>query len=1267
MPTLPYLARNPDGADFNRLITEFDRRLAVALNGNSPLVPCVRGLGISGSAALATGWADMFSRAHSLLGYRFSFTGEGATPYHDLAAVQLGAWADYDHAALTAIADAATITAQDDDLGLVTFAENTDTRQLEGSLQAHTREIESGDFTGEFYFVKVWTRPLRRHTYAVAELVCEGRTELTVPREWDRFACYRVHNLSPDPLTVTVEMFDPEAADVTFEVKPYGVAAFRRPWEGAFDRSLTYFWKWRGTAERPVFLEAAGSTTAWRSLPEQSARANPLARPFGLLDWLQWAEAELDPRELPDQSGLFPMFKLPATAEVFGDLIHYAGDFWAIGYPTDLAEPPEIRKGRFGGYATLAADLAPLGITATETDGVWTLSRAVSDAPGDAARGLDVFAPGSNLLHGGGFHSFRSLPYTLESWVPLRWSATPCTVTAATTTLTVKTLTDAPETYDAGQTADVERAEVRFTRIAVAARSRSGSTATLVLAEDHDLTVNQWVRVRDVNGVGYDGIVKVLSLPATNSFTYTSSSSTPESLTSSYGLVETEPVRQELSADPGAPTVTGVTWDGTWRLTPCGWRLMWSQVTDIDRPGMIHPSAHYGLYDDFTDGVLTHRGTVSVLEQGWPLDESATPEIAGSGNPHALVPSDPRRYRTQSYNATLGNHDPGFSGYAGVYGGGDLTPEPRTADTYPELRSLRTVTFRSNPANTPTHQVANIMDSAHVPIFQEAVACSNVTSIYGQRSALRTETAGGSTASSFQWFRVGPWRYNLLAWHVNAWTRSAPLCTVMDVLLGSYDAGIIGEVWFTLARVAGADYGANGVKGVVLRDAVTSGYNSPPWCLAHLLSAEVVAALESVGLTVETVADAAGKAAAEAAAAAADIEFVWTTTRVPTATTDPEPWDPTYPAPEGGPISWPLNRYYGLVKHTYAAGGVLDFAYGAEFPFPLGYDFPGEPAPSVIHEDTQATEIAAEIGDFVNWLDARTVREWAEDLGLPFVFEASGLPSMVLTATGETPALVFGDSVYPVAVEPYSVEDLSTYNPYGWPDFGGTYPLTAPSFTAGSLTPGAFGRWAPATTSGETTWLRSEHGADWTEADFNWTTGKGGPGVGLWMGSGTSSLFLLNLPDNPPGILDADGLAWLTSAAEFPLMSPPPDLGPDSNGKTALLTDGRPDSIRAVDRGLYQSYAVATATHDPTGKLVRDSVLRAWKVFDLSFDPDWLTASVANLALGPHAIPRTLTAGDLSEVSATVTANGLTLLAPPEGETGAWEVGYVARAYLDLT
>jgi hypothetical protein len=1315
MATLPYLSTPPTGADFNELLTELDRRVGLVLAGCSPLVPCVRGAGLDGNAVLNPLWADMANRTHDLLGYRFSFTAGAVTPYHDLADLQLGTWPDYDHAALTAIANAATVLIQDDDFAFVVVPSNTDTQKLEGSLECHTREITSGDYAGEFYPLAVSARPQRRHEHAVAELVVEGRTTFTVPRTWHRFGCFRIHNLSREPLAVTVEKLDPGEASDTFTVKGYGVQAFRRADDGYYDRSLTYWWKWRNTRERPVFLEAAGLTTAGQFIPEQSCRANPITRLMGLLDWLLYFGAELDPRELPDLSAQFPMFASPATAAVFGDLIHFRGDVWAIGYPTDSALPPEIRKGTFGGYGSLVADWAELGVTVTESGGVHTLSRAAEDAPGDAAHGLDVFTPGSNLLHGPDFHVFRTLPYALEHWVPLFWPVTPFTAELSSTPWVVKTLTntvtgDYAETYTE-DSVDVDRLVATRLIWRVTYFDRVSGVATVTLAENHTLTVGQWVRV-ELDALPFTGVVQVTAVPTGNTFRFASPGGANVSLAST-GRVTGAPSRQLLADAPTLPTVAGVEWAGTWRLTPCGWRASWTYEVALEAPGLLVGLSQEGyltgLYDDLdAEGFATHRGTVTVLGQGWPLDDSATPAVAGTGTRHALTPDYPRRYRHQVYDAELGYHDPGFTGYLGRVGGGDLAPVTRTATTYGTLRTLRPVgTFRRNPAtNAATHKLAAIEDSAHVPLVQETVACADPASIFGQRAALRTETGNapgvgeGAGGTSWHYLPVAPWRYNLLAWHVNAWTRSAPACTVLDVIAGDY---LVGETvcWFTLGSL-----GANYDRGVV-------GYPFPgvgrvPRGFVGEVEAAYLPALADIGLPVQTEAAFAAQVAAIDAALAAPVKSLhWKQT---TTELDAEfVFIPPIPEPDPG-IS-------ALLTYRYQLRRTLRSTLSTESP-------PGSFSTTPLADEAgHAEAIKAELEGFTHWLRASDLKDLAEEWELPFVFEQAGHPVKLFTAASETPAILRADSTWAVAerTEAWAVNSLEavydlyfpaphydnfhpdTYLPIPTPPlpdgslpaagtvsvsgyfniygpFGvvtGQNPATmaVPYTWSGDPTnidtgthvgatqttnvAGALVRWQPVETAGACEFLGEASGAfsaaqliDELYAPFDWDNQRGGPWQTPRVGD---PVWLLRRGDNPTGGFSPSSLL----GPPFP--TPVRTFSPAAQA----ISDGRPASIRAIDRELNRAHAIETATHDPGGKLVRATRLLAWKAYDLSFNAAWLTASAANLALGPHAIPRTLTAAS-GLVTAEVVADGLTVLAPPEGETGVWEVGVRHAIYLDL-
>jgi uncharacterized protein (AIM24 family) len=102
-----------------------------------------------------------------------------------------------------------------------------------------------------------------------------------------------------------------------------------------------------------------------------------------------------------------------------------------------------------------------------------------------------------------------------------------------------------------------------------------------------------------------------------------------------------------------------------------------------------------------------------------------------------------------------------------------------------------------------------------------------------------------------------------------------------------------------------------------------------------------------------------------------------------------------------------------------------------------------------------------------------------------------------------------------------------------------------------------------------------------------------------------------------------------------------------------------------MDRGAFCTYAVINVTSDPTGKLVTDSRLVAYRQYDIQFDSSWIFDSIENATTGTHAIPRTLIAGDGSILTKKVRPNTVTILDPGE-QTGIWRVSTRLNVYLDL-
>lgn len=216
-----------------------------------------------------------------------------------------------------------------------------------------------------------------------------------------------------------------------------------------------------------------------------------------------------------------------------------------------------------------------------------------------------------------------------------------------------------------------------------------------------------------------------------------------------------------------------------------------------------------------------------------------------------------------------------------------------------------------------------------------------------------------------------------------------------------------------------------------------------------------------------------------------------------------------------------------------------------------------------------------------------------------------------------------------------------------------------------------FIRWSNQITAPSFPWLSA---SSYSDRNYTWTnslddlwypldsgTGEGGPDIGGLLGSGD---YVINLPDNPAGgISQGSNLLPGSSAPHFPSLNPPA-AGP-RNIDCGYITDARPASVRACDRGTFRTYAVINVTSDPTGKLVTDSRLVAYRQYDIQFDSSWIFDSIENAATGTHAIPRTLVDGDGSILTKQVQPNTVTIL-DPGAQTGVWRVSTRLNVYFNL-
>lgn len=248
--------------------------------------------------------------------------------------------------------------------------------------------------------------PEKRYDWAVAELILEGQTALTIPAAWDKYKFFRIHNLNPANATVTFQM-DASATPKTFvvTVPAFGCQTVRRSSvAGGYALNGNYFW-WAVSGDprfywfQPCGYGLANQTTnrfawAWDGRVADTMMQNNLTNPVGLLDWIEyftrdvddfpginnyWATASIHAGFIKDlsefhseyghYSSLYGDPGNPATC--LGDLIHHKGTVYAVQASktqTDaISGKPFLKviKGAFNGYATFVADMAALGVTAS--------------------------------------------------------------------------------------------------------------------------------------------------------------------------------------------------------------------------------------------------------------------------------------------------------------------------------------------------------------------------------------------------------------------------------------------------------------------------------------------------------------------------------------------------------------------------------------------------------------------------------------------------------------------------------------------------------------------------------------------------------------------------------------------------------------------------------------------------------------------------------------------------------------------------------------
>lgn len=389
MPTIPYIGsrQRVTAAKMNDLWSEFDRKMTLTMDGKSWLL------------WQASGAVDYIKE---ITGKRFFFT--NLTSFG--RSVDLGGSnPNYTHSIFTAAVAAATQVAVDHTNKIVTLTPIAGV-DLDNSLEAHKRSTLNALGNPEDYWV--WwdgaPMPQRYHRYAVAELIFEhsGVTTYTIPKEYDKYQYFRLHNLNAVDITVQIEAKD--STYDNFTVPAWGSLCVQRRPLGHMKAGYNYFWKFAPGDPRSLTVRPFGG-----NVPAETMRVNNVWNPAllyevielfsergnsGLADQgrTQWVRMIRDPHIVYD---IYPLYRSyfgdpSAGATLLGDLLHHQGEIHYCYRNT--GGPLQRVMTRWGGYTDLAA-LTGLGLTVTSTGTALTIQGTVG------SEFNDLVTPGSNLLY----------------------------------------------------------------------------------------------------------------------------------------------------------------------------------------------------------------------------------------------------------------------------------------------------------------------------------------------------------------------------------------------------------------------------------------------------------------------------------------------------------------------------------------------------------------------------------------------------------------------------------------------------------------------------------------------------------------------------------------------------------------------------------------------------------------------------------------------------------------------------------------------------
>jgi hypothetical protein len=279
--------------------------------------------------------------------------------------------------------------------------------------------------------------PEKHLQYALAEIVIEGRTAVDLPVIYDKYRCFRIHNLSLLPCAVTFGAYH------SIVIPPFAVRCVRRtdPKTGYVD-GFNYFhkfipgdprWGWffptewnQATDPSKIDIAAPNGGRA-----ANSQVATSIGNPMGLIhDWLNYFSLDYEDtatasfsawgtfsiggisvysrllRKVNVVSDISAKYKTQfgdpsKTTTLLGDLIHHKGDIRIIRTSKTQLDKNHhnvvtFDTVKFNGYATIVADFAAHLLTVTpNSDGDYVITN------GDPNNFVQLAPVTTNLLKRG--------------------------------------------------------------------------------------------------------------------------------------------------------------------------------------------------------------------------------------------------------------------------------------------------------------------------------------------------------------------------------------------------------------------------------------------------------------------------------------------------------------------------------------------------------------------------------------------------------------------------------------------------------------------------------------------------------------------------------------------------------------------------------------------------------------------------------------------------------------------------------------------------